>query len=273
MLLTVDLWVVIALWSGSKQGVKESAALAAQIENTLGMKLMLVKPGRFQMGCPPGEKGDDDEKPQHWVEITQPYYLGVYEVTQGEFRAVMGKDKDPSHFTPARVGRDTSRFPVDSVTAAEAEEFCRRLSEREKDKRWVYRLPTEAEWEYACRAGTSSQYWSGDGEDALKQVGWYRGNAGGRTHVIGEKNAPNLWGLHDMHGNVWEWCADSRRTYDKRDVRDAVGTTNSDYRVLRGGSWSNNAGGCRAAYRVEYNQARARYNDVGFRVCVSARIR
>ena len=108
------------------------------------------------------------------------------------------------------------------------------------------RLPTEAEWEYACRAGTTSEYWNGNGEKALKSVGWYSGNAGSQTHPVGEKKAPNAWGLHDVHGNVWEWCQDLYGPFATNNLTDPIGPDKGDARVVRGGSWGDDAGSCRA---------------------------
>ena len=282
LLLTGLLWGGIALWpkgpgdAGRRTSdgpeKKLTATLAEKIVNTLGMELVLVKPGRFQMGCPQGERGDDYEKPQHWVRITQPFYIGVHEVTQRQYQEVTGKN--PSTFTAAKVGMDTSRFPVENVTYGEAEEFCRLLSEREKDKGRQYRLPTEAEWEYACRGGhkyeKSAPFYfreptfSLDATQANFDSNFPYGGADKkksleRTAAVGSFQ-PNALGLFDMHGNVWEWCADDKRIYPKAelkdDLKDPVGSKNSGSHVLRGGSWFNLGSNCRASFRND--------NDAGY---------
>jgi formylglycine-generating enzyme required for sulfatase activity len=149
-----------------------------------------------------------DESPAHEVTISTPFYLGRYEVTQEQYQQVMGKS--PSHFK----GRD---LPVEYVSWDEAQEFCKKASEVARSSRdqrgdpegrpTVVRLPTEAEWEYACRAGTTARFCSGDADADLESVAWYGANSGGTTHPVGQKT-PNAWGVHDMHGNVWEWCQD-----------------------------------------------------------------
>ena len=276
------------MWPKGPGDAGRRTELAEKIVNTLGMKLVLVKPGRFQMGCPQGENGGVDEKPQHGVEITQPFYLGIHEVTQEQYEKVT--NKTPSWFSSTGAGKDkvqgldTRHFPVETVSVAEAEEFCRLLSQRERDQGREYRLPTEAEWEYACRGGhkyeRSAPFYFREPTFSLDATqanfngkspfgGAKEGEYRGRTVSVGSFE-PNALGLFDMHGNVWEWCADDRRTYQKDDIKDPVGSKNGNSRFLRGGSWVNNGSNCRAAYRY-HNDVGLRDCNSGFRVCVSAR--
>ncbi len=209
------------------------------------------------MGSPSGV-GDDDERPQHRVTITKGFFLGVHQVTQAQWQAVMGSN--PSHF------KGDNR-PVEQVSWKDCQEFCRKLGERDGKR---YRLPTEAEWEYGCRAGTTTEYSSGNGLEALRQVGWcsYDGNWGSakETKPVGQFQ-PNAWGLFDMHGNVLEWCEDGKRPYSSGDIKDPIGPQNKDdSRVLRGGSWGSIPGYCRAAFRTSDDPA-SRDSNYGCRVC------
>jgi len=220
-----------------------------EVTNSIGMKLRLIQPGTFLMGS---EKGAGDEKPVHRVTIAKPFYLGVCEVTQEQYEAVMGTN--PSRFKgPNR--------PVESVSWQDAQELCRRLSEREGVK---YRLPTEAEWEYACRAGSSTEYCFGDSQAGLGDYAWFKENSGGTTHDAGQRKA-NAWGLHDMHGNVWEWCADWYGEYTTSDAEDPRGPRSGEYRVLRGGSWYRDPEGQRSALR-HYFEPSYSLMDMGVRV-------
>ncbi len=196
------------------------------------MKFAWIPPGTFRMG------GDqhDDEKPVHRVTLSKGCFMGVHPVTQAQWEAVMGSN--PSHFQ----GADR---PVETVTWDDCQDFCERLA---KQVGKAVRLPTEVEWEYACRAGTTSDYWSGSDEAALKKVGWYAGNSDKQTKAVG-KLGPNPWGLYNVHGNVWEWCRDWHGPYPTSDVSDYIGVKESEYRVLRGGSWNRDPSYCRAAYR------------------------
>jgi formylglycine-generating enzyme required for sulfatase activity len=244
--------------------------LPVEITNSIGMKLRLIPAGEFMMGSPDSDSdAGSNEKPQHKVRITKPFYLGVYEVTQAEYERVM--ETNPSWFSPRGMakekvaGLDTGRFPVEYVSWEDATKFCKKLSAKEGK---TYRLPTEAEWEYACRAGTTTRYSFGDDEESLGEYAWYRDGSDNRTHPVGEKK-PNAWGLHDMHGNVWEWCADcyGRDYYAVSPTDDPVGPETAAYRVLRGGCWVFNARYCRAAYRRRF-EPRLRYTSLGFRVAV-----
>ena len=259
-------------------GRNDVPKMADVITNSIGMKLVRIAAGMFKMGSPKGE-GSSDEEPQHEVEITKPFYMGAYTVTQAEYKEVMGEN--PSYFSASGGGKDkvigmnTSKFPVETVSWEDATKFCEKVNamEKEKEAKREYRLPTEAEWECACRAGTTTKYHSGDDEDDLKRVGWYDANSDGWPHEVGAKKA-NAWGLYDMHGNVWQWCADwyDSDYYGKSHVRDPeclIGTR----RVLRGGSWVDNAGYCRAAFRSFIAPGDRDY-FIGFRVvCVPARTR
>jgi len=222
------------------------------------LELVQIQSGEFMMGS---NDGDANEKPVHKVKITKSFYMGKYVVTQAQYEKVMSKN--PSKFK----GDD---LPVDSITYGNAKEFCQKASELTGKS---FRLPTEAEWEYACRAGTSTKYNLGDGIDALEQAGWHSGNSQHKTHAVGQKR-PNAWGLFDMHGNVWQWCQDwfGEDFYTTSPVDDPQGATmgiNGAYNcVLRGGSWYYNSGYCRSAFRMRCDPNVSNV-DFGFRVVVS----
>jgi formylglycine-generating enzyme required for sulfatase activity len=198
------------------------------------------------------KKSYDWEKPAHEVTLSTPYYIGRCEVTQEQYQQVMGNN--PSYFK----GRD---LPVEQVSWEDAQEFCKKTSEKTG---WVVRLPTEAEWEHACRAGTKTTYCTGDAEADLDRATWYGKNGGNTTHPAGQK-AQNAWGVHDMHGNVWEWCADRYADYGTGAVTDPQGPADGAGRVLRGGSWLGDPGYCRSARRLGRDPG-DRFGDFGFRV-------
>jgi len=212
-----------------------------------GIEMVLIPAGEFFMGASPGDGlAYGFEKPRHRVRITKPFYLGKYEVTQGEWRRVMRGN--PSHF------KKGDRYPVEQVSWNTIQVFLKRTG---------LRLPTEAEWEYACRAGTTGPRYG-----ALPAIAWYSDNSGATTHPVGGK-AANLFGLHDMLGNVWEWCSDG---YDKKAYAreraiavDPHGLSTGNRRVLRGGSWYGNGGQCRASDRDHFDPAGAA-DIYGFRV-------
>jgi uncharacterized protein (TIGR02996 family) len=219
----------------------------------------LIAPGEFLMGSLPEElERYDNEGPRHRVRITRPFYLGIVPVTQAQWQAVMGT-------TSFRFSGATR--PADGVNAYDAENFCQRLTER--FQRHV-RLPTEAEWEYACRGGTQTAFVSGDGYQSMRVIGWCsRTNPGSArsTRPVGSL-LPNPWGLYDMHGNVREWCADDQRSYTEQMQIDPRGPESNVHRIVRGGSWYYTAEDARSAsryqrpmdYRLEY---------YGFRVALS----
>jgi formylglycine-generating enzyme required for sulfatase activity len=219
------------------------------------MKMVLVRPGKFMMGSPAaGNQSHFDGGLSHEVAITKPFYIGATEVTQAQYQAVMGTN--PSYFKgPAN--------PVEQVSWDEATEFCKKLSEK---SRQTFRLPTEAEWEYACRVGTQTGYSFGDKPSDLGEYAWYGKGGGNKSHPAGQKK-PNAWGLYDMHGNVLEWCADWLGDYPKGAVTDPQGPQSGTYRVTRGGSWLKiDPDDLRSARRSCVAQV-FRRNDIGFR-CV-----
>ncbi|MCY2987715.1 MAG: SUMF1/EgtB/PvdO family nonheme iron enzyme, partial [Planctomycetota bacterium] len=228
------------------------------LTNVIGMQLILLPAGEFLMGSPDSESGSDaQEKPQHRVRITKPFYLGVYEVTQAQYQKVVGSN--PSSFKGESL-------PVEMVSWEDAVAFCKRLSEvaDERAAGRTYRLPTEAEWEYSCRAGSTSEFSFGDSEAELGTYAWYRNNSGWKTHPVGEKQA-NVRGLYDMHGNVWEWCADGYGPYAAGSASDPSGPGSAAYRVLRGGSLNDRGECCRSVYRCR-REPGFRYQGSGFRV-------
>jgi formylglycine-generating enzyme required for sulfatase activity len=226
------------------------------IRNSIGIELKLVPAGSYTMGQA-GSGGDDTP---HRVTLTRPFYLGVYEVTNAEWKRVMGS-------VESRWKADS--HPVEQVNWEDAVEFCRKLSAlpEERTAERVYRLPTEAEWEYACRAGTTTQFSFGDNESVLGDYGWFDGNAGGQTHPVGEKK-PNGFGLYDMHGNVLEWVSDWYGSYPNGDSTDPQGPSGGSEGVCRGGSWDYAAWRCRSAFRPKSNPSR-RNDHLGFRIAWS----
>lgn len=222
------------------------------VTNSIGMKLAWIPPGSFTMGSPESERGRTANETPRTVTVAQGFRLGVTEVTQKQWREIMGSD--PSYFKG-------DQLPVEHVTWHEAAEFCRRLGEKEGRH---YRLPTEAEWEYACRAGSTAAYSTGKDEAALAEAGWYQRNSGNQSHPVGQKK-PNAWGLHDMHGNVSEWCADRPDGAVSSPDSQILSREIKAERDHRGGSWGLSAGDCRSASRHR-NDGNFRYFDLGFRV-------
>jgi formylglycine-generating enzyme required for sulfatase activity len=235
--------------------------------NSLGMKFRLIPAGTFIMGSPETEEDRDYEEDQHEVTISRAFWIGVHEVTQKQYEGVIGTN--PSWFQGNNVKADSSNHPVEAVLWDHAVEFCKRLSEfpGEKKAGRVYRLPTEAEWEYACRAGTTTAFSFGESPLSLGDFAWYRENSD-QTHLVGEKK-PNAWGLYDMHGNVWEWCSDWYGEYPKRAVTDPIGPNVGSKRVLRGGRYFSVAGDCRSANRYGGGPWDI-YSYIGFRVALSS---
>jgi len=222
---SVEVVIVMSEKEAKNKQLNTAASLNIPVEmtNTIGMKLRLIPAGSFMMGSDSDDAGEH-EKPAHFVEITQPFYIGVYEVTQAEYKAVMGWN--PSDF-------DGDRLPVESVSWDDAKRFCGRLSLTEGVK---YCLPTEAEWEYACRAGTATEFFWGDSFD--EHYAWCGLNSEIKTHEVGNK-LPNAWDLYDMSGNVSEWCEDwyDSDYYSQSPQKNPVGPASGQYRVLRGGSF------------------------------------
>ena len=221
------------------------------------MDFVLIKAGSFQMGS---ERGYSDEKPVHEVTITKPFYMGVYELSQAQWKALMGDN--PANFK----GDD---LPVEQVSWEDCQKFLAKLKEK-AGQGMTCRLPTEAEWEYACRAGSTAAYCFGDDEGGLGEYAWYTANSDTKTHPVGQKK-PNAWGLYDMHGNVWEWCADRYDYwyYGESPAEDPKGPAAADSRVVRGGAWLNDSVDARSASRIG-NSPSFRYRTLGCRVVMSA---
>ena len=259
----IDYWAWVTVTSLNSdiktRGVKFNVGteqLGKAITNTIAMEFVPIPAGEFDMGSPPDEEGRyDDEGPVHHVNIEKAFYMGRYEVTQKQWRAIMGNN--PSHFK----GDD---LPVEWVSWDDVQEFIKKLNEKKGTDK--YRLPSEAEWEYACRAGTTTRYSFGDDKSKLGDYAWYIDNSGDKTHThpVGQKK-PNSWGLYDMHGNVWEWVQDSWHDDYNGAPTDGSAWENGDgtYRVIRGGGWCDFAGDCRSADRP---RGPRRSSNLGFRL-------
>lgn len=240
--------------------IGEALAPPREISLDLGggikLQLILIPVGEFEMGANDGEA---DQRPVHKLKISRPFYMGKYAVTQEQYEKVMGTN--PSNF------KGNNNLPVDDVSRLDAEEFCTRAS---KIAARSIRLPTEAEWEYACRAGTKTRFNTGDDDAALDKEGWFRGNAEARTHPVGQK-MPNGWGLYDMHGNVWEWCQDWYREdyYSKCPTENPSGPEQGSDGVVRGGAFNAIPWDCRSPAR-HGSPVVAHFISFGFRVAAPA---
>ncbi|MFN0018269.1 MAG: SUMF1/EgtB/PvdO family nonheme iron enzyme [Pirellulaceae bacterium] len=274
----------------------EYLGVPVEYTNALGMKFILIPPGEFTMGSTAAEieaalkivyPSDrhwqeclKSEAPAHKVILTQPIYLGIHEVTQAQYEKVMGQN--PSHFAPQGMGKEavagmeTSNHPVEMVSWNDAAEFCAKLSNLEKLKKSngkSYSLPSEAEWEFACRAGTATRFWIGDKDEDLVRAGWFGESSGGRTHVAGELKA-NPYGLYDTHGNVWEWVQDGwdPSFYGEFQQKPAINPSRplsaDSERVVRGGRWYHSASYCRSSARLAVPPT-DHFDDLGFRVSLT----
>ena len=220
-------------------------------EPVTGMVFLHVAPGRFRMGSGPEVKERQEDETPHEVELTRGFYLGKYEVTRAEWAAVMGRD-------PSQVRDCGPRCPVETVNYLSIQEFIERLEERSQDGS-RFRLPTEAEWEYACRAGTTTPFSTGGNltpeqanfDGRYPYEGYPPGRYLGRPAPVGSY-PPNAWGFHDLHGNVWEWCEDWYGPYPAGAVRDPKGPETGTRRVIRGGSWYFDANSSRCALRYTH---------------------
>ncbi|MDH3717646.1 MAG: formylglycine-generating enzyme family protein [Planctomycetota bacterium] len=227
-----------------QQASADRLKIPARLTNSLGMELAMIPAGQFMRGSPPGEEGRRADETRHPVRLTKAFYMGTTEVTQAQWKKVM--DGNPSFFTG-------DALPVETVTWEDAVKFCRKLSDKEGVR---YRLPTEAEWEYACRAGTTTPFHTGPTitTDQANYHGSYTYGKGQQGKFREETTdagsfAPNAWGLHDMHGNVWEWCADWYGAYPREEATDPHGPDQGEFRVIRSGCWINFPAICRAANR------------------------
>jgi formylglycine-generating enzyme required for sulfatase activity len=270
------------------------------------IQLKLIPAGRFSMGSPDGE-GEKNEHPRHNVQISRPFYLGVCEVTQAQYKAVM--NQYPSHYSHTVIGKGvvagkaTDRRPVENVSWFDAVRFCNKLSELEglpRDQwcyepnpageyapgmtipanfleRTGYRLPTEAEWEYACRAGKTLKYCCGNDETELPKYAWFGKSLEEGTRIVGQ-GLPNAWGLYDMHGNVWEWCSDwyDEKYYEQMlksqmsNINPTGPSEEKPYHVLRGGSFNLFPASLRSAVRI-MNPPAAHNWYIGLRLAKTSR--
>jgi len=238
----------------AQEGFALHHGLPVEVVNSIGMHFRLVPPGTFFMGSPETEPGRWDGELRHVVLVPRPFYMGVTEVTQAQWQRVFPGRPNPSHF------KGTDR-PVEEITWYDAVRFTRTLCRMEGLPRGTYRLPTEAQWEYACRAGTDTAYCFGNTPERLGDYADFAGNNDFATNRVAQRRS-NAYGLYDMHGNVWEWCLDLFRPYP--DWHGEVGNT-SRWRAVRGGNWHDSAVNCRSANRCRLPPA-SHGNLLGFRV-------
>jgi formylglycine-generating enzyme required for sulfatase activity len=290
-----DLVALVNLARAASRPIPDLGGSSREFTNSIGMKFVLIKAGEFLMGSPDSDRDAFDwEKPQHRVRITRPFYLGVHEVTRGQFRRFVdeagfqteaekdgkGVEQNPRYTWREAGFEQTDEHPVVNVSWNDAVAFAEWLGRKEGKS---YRLPTEAEWEYACRAGTTTRYVCGDDPEGLAEVGnvadgtakakypdWEKAIAAQDGFVytapVG-RYRPNAWGLYDMHGNVWEWCWDwyDKDFYKTARVDDPAGPLRASGRVIRGGSWGYDPRDCRSAYR-SWNEPGNRFHFLGFRL-------
>ncbi|MBO7524645.1 MAG: SUMF1/EgtB/PvdO family nonheme iron enzyme, partial [Verrucomicrobia bacterium] len=248
----------------------ESKDVTIPLSEDVDLDMIWIRSGTFTMGSPEDELGRYDDETQHEVTLTQGYWLGKYEVTQAQYEAVMGTNPSVTQ------GDD---LPVQKVSWTDAMEFCATLTKIERaagrlPEGYEYTLPTEAQWEYACRAGTMTALNSGKNLSStekcpeMDEVGWYVGNGSNKTHPVGQK-LPNAWGLYDMHGNVYEWCLDwYGEDEPASSVTDPTGPETGSTRLIRGGCWNEVAIFCRSAFR-NYTTPASSDSYIGFRVALA----
>lgn len=246
--------VVIAISLGTVASVSAapSKRLAVDLGGDVKLEFVLVPAGEFTMG-------DNESKPAHPVKITKPFYLGAYEVTQAQWKAVMGTN--PSRFKGAQN-------PVESISWEDCQEFIKKLNAKIGTAAGKFALPTEAQWEYTCHAGSKHRFCFGHDKPGLLDYGWHVKNGESKTHPVGEKK-PNAWGFYDMHGNVAEWCHDwfEWKYYEKSPTNDPTGPAEGTSRVVRGGFWGSSAWRSRSAYR-DHNSPRRFGRHLGLRLCL-----
>ena len=249
--------------SGSGSTLDESNQTTERISgdtytNSIGITFALIPKGSFMMGS---NKSDSDEQPVHQVTIDYPFYMGVTEVTQGQYTKVMGKGSigEPSYFSSCG-----DSCPVEQVSWRDAKAFIKKLNEMEGTGK--YRLPSEAEWAYVARAGSTTKYHFGDDSTPLGEYAWYWDNSAEKTHPVGQKK-PNAWGLYDMYGNVWEWVEDDYKNSYNHTPTDGQPYINPNavYKSLRGGSWGDDARDLRSTLRFR-SYPDKRYFSQGFRL-------
>ena len=245
--LTAFLIVAVSVFTNGSPPKKVAAPLP-------GMEFVLIPGGSFMMGSNEDSEDSNDEKPVHKVTLKS-FRMQTTEVTQAQWKAVMENN-------PSKIIGDS--LPVHCVSWDECQEFIQKLNQMDSGK--DYRLPSEAEWEYACRAGTTTPYYSGMDETGLELVCWYKDNSGDMNHP-GCMKEPNSWGLYDMHGNVWEWCEDwYHGNYNGAPANGSAWVSPTGaYKVIRGGSWYYFAGPCRSANRFYQDPSSSR-SDLGFRL-------
>ncbi len=235
------------------------ATLSVDLGDGVRLEMVYIAPGAFTMGCPCTEEGRQKSAVAHEVKLTTGCWLGKYEVTQAQWKQVM--HTDPTDFK----GDD---LPVDRVSWDDCQEFIRKLNAKLAGQRGTFRLPTEAEWEYACRAGGKGRFCFGDDDAELGRYAWYGMNSGGKPHPVGRLQA-NAWGFYDMHGNVCEHCADWSGDYPTGPVTDPLGPSTGSDRIFRGGCWGSPAQNCRAGTRGGLRHQQ-REDALGFRIARNA---
>ncbi len=258
--VTLCLFALVACTTGYKTKTKithwRGETCTYDLGSSVSLEMVWIPGGTFQMGSPSSESGrGDDEGPVHTVDLDG-FWMGKTEVTQEQYQVIMGSN--PSHFKGAKN-------PVEQVSWDDAMEFCGKLSQRTGQ---TFTLPTEAQWEYACRAGSQTRFHFGDSESQLEDYAWFAGNSGRQTRPVGQKR-PNAFGLYDMHGNVWEWCADWFGDYTSVRKKNPTGPASGSRRVNRGGGWYGNSGYCPSAHR-DRDEPEDRSSFLGFRVCLQA---
>ncbi len=243
--------------------ISHAGEVSKTFTNSIGMEFILIPPGNFTMGSSTDEPGRYSGERQHRVNLTKAFYLQTTEVTQGQWKALMGNN-------PSSYRGCGDNCPVEQVSWEDAQQFIQKLNRKELTDK--YRFPTEAEWEYACRAGSVAAFSSGAitelecGRDPnLDVAGWYCYNSGNKIHPVALKK-PNNWGFYDMHGNVQEWCQDYFAPYPYDEVKDPKGPPAGTYKTMRGGIWYSPARDCRSASRFG-SAPHYRFLHIGFRLC------